>query len=500
MLSHRFRWVYCQLEMLRHCLPPSVRGILDELPATLDETYERILRGINRSNREHAHRLLQCLTVAIRPLQVKELAEVLAIDFDAACQVGSPKLNVDWRLADQDYAVLSACSSLIAIVDDGDSQVVQFCHFSVKEFLTSDRLARSCADVSLYHVLLEPSHTTLAQACLGVLLRLDDRVAQDNAREFPLAEYAARHWFYHARFENVSQRIQAAMELLFDVGKPHFAAWLRVHDVDKQWIWFSSFSRPRCAGPLYYVAHCGFYDLAKRLIAKYPEHVNARGGWKVTPLGAALYGNHLQVAELLYHHGADVHVRGHENDTLLHAVAVHNPIDTVLWLLDHGADVNTPNDRLFTPLHRAAFYELHEVVGVLLVHNADIHAKNVKGEVPLHLAACSLRDYAENDIDEVSPDQRVDLLRTMQLLLDHGSDVNARASDGATPLHHSSFRGIGRGSYGDMGILEGTRLLLEHGADIDAENNEGQTPLDVALAFGRHKMVKFLLEHGARGQ
>lgn len=499
MLSHRFRWVYCQLETLRHCLPPSVKGILDELPATLDETYERILKDINKSNREHAHRLLQCLTVAIRPLRVEELAEVLAIDFDVASQVGIPKLNVDWRWADQNYALLSTCSSLIAIVDDGDSQVVQFCHFSVKEFLTSDRLARSCDDVSLYHILPEPSHAILAQTCLGVLLRLDDRVDQDNAREIPLAEYAARNWFYHAHFQNESQCIQIAMECLFDASKPHFAAWLRIHDVDKQWIWFSPFSRTH-AEPLYYAAHCGFYDLTKRLIAKHPKHVNARGGWKVTPLAAALYGNHLRVAELLYHHGADAHVRGHENDTLLHAIAVYNPIDTVLWLLDHGADVNAPNDRRFTPLHRAAFYEFHEVVGVLLVHNADIHAKNVNGEVPLHLAACSLRDYAENDIDEVSPDQRVDLLRTMQLLLDHGADVNARANDGSTPLHHSSFRGIGRGSYGDMGILEGTRLLLEHGANIDAEDNEGRTPLDVALAFGRHKMAKFLLEHDARGQ
>ena len=61
----------------------------------------------------------------------------------------------------------------------------------------------------------------------------------------------------------------------------------------------------------------------------------------------------------------------------------------------------------------------------------------------------------------------------MQLLLDHGADVNARANDGSTPMHYSSFRGIQRGSYGDMGIPEGARLLLEHGANIDAENNEG---------------------------
>ena len=51
-----------------------------------------------------------------------------------------------------------------------------------------------------------------------------------------------------------------------------------------------------------------------------------------------------------------------------------------------------------------------------------------------------------------------------------------------------------------MGIPEGACLLLEHGVNIDAKNSVVQMPLDVVLAFGRHKMVKFLLEHGARGQ
>ena len=126
MLFYRFRWAYCQLEVLRQCLPPSVRRILDELPETLDETYERVLKNIKKVNREHAIRLLHCLTVAIRPLRVEELAEVLAVDFDAARRDGIPKLNPNWRWADQHQAVLSTCSSLIAIVDDGDSQVVQF--------------------------------------------------------------------------------------------------------------------------------------------------------------------------------------------------------------------------------------------------------------------------------------------------------------------------------------------------------------------------------------
>src|SRR5882757_9346207 len=111
-LSHRFQWVFCQLEVLRHCFPANLCRTLEQLPKSLDETYKRILKEINNANWEHAHRLLQCLTVASRPLRVEELAEVLAFDFTG----GIPKLNTDWRWEDQEVAVLSACSSLVSVV------------------------------------------------------------------------------------------------------------------------------------------------------------------------------------------------------------------------------------------------------------------------------------------------------------------------------------------------------------------------------------------------
>ena len=86
--------MFCQLEVLRHCFPSSVRQILEELPESLDETYERILKEIRKPKQEHAHRLLQCLVAAVRPLRVEELAEVLAFDVTAE---GIPNLNLDWR-------------------------------------------------------------------------------------------------------------------------------------------------------------------------------------------------------------------------------------------------------------------------------------------------------------------------------------------------------------------------------------------------------------------
>jgi preprotein translocase subunit Sss1 len=90
--------VFCQSEILRECLPCSVRRFLGELLESLDETYERVLREIKKPDRDHARRLLQCLVLAIRLLRVEELAEVLAVDFDDA--KGIPKLKAGWRWED----------------------------------------------------------------------------------------------------------------------------------------------------------------------------------------------------------------------------------------------------------------------------------------------------------------------------------------------------------------------------------------------------------------
>jgi len=108
------------------------------LPKGLDETYDRILKGIPQEKQDYAQCLLKCVAVSIRPLRVEELADVLAIEFEAEL---FPQYHLDWRPENAEEEVLSVCSSLITIVDMDGLQVVRFSHFSVKEYLTSERLA-----------------------------------------------------------------------------------------------------------------------------------------------------------------------------------------------------------------------------------------------------------------------------------------------------------------------------------------------------------------------
>ncbi|KAH9046631.1 ankyrin repeat-containing domain protein [Lactarius hengduanensis] len=469
-----FRWVFCQLEALRHCFPPNLRRFLNELPETLDETYKRILKGINKTQKDDTHRLLQCLAIAVRPLRVEELAELLAFDFQASSSGGVPKLKDDWRWNDQEEAVLSTCSSLIAVVPSGGSRVVQFSHFSVKEYLTSPRLAQSQGDVSRFHVDLEPAHTILAQACLGTLLRLDEH----DAKGFPLVKYAARHWVDHARFEKVSSRIRDGMDDLFDSSKPYFAAWLRVYDMDVddpvELTHFSGYSDSP-GSTLYYAAFCGFYDLTERLIMKHPDQVNAGGGCMRAPLPAALSKRYFGVADLLREHGAIVDVQTSYEKTPLHAASIDGSVDIMRWLLDHGADVNARTNSRRIPLHLAAFNMQLEAAQVLLEYNADVNSRSHYGNTPLHDAI---------SYDDADPEK--EKVGVVRLLLEYGADPNA-CDDNYTPLHEASSKGF----------LEIARVLLSYGANVDEKDGEGRTPFEVASLKGHDEMGKLLLEHGA---
>ena len=407
--------MFCQLEVLRHCFPSSVRLILEELPESLDETYERILREIRKPNQGHAHRLLQCLVAAVRPLRVEELAEVLTFDFNSE---GIPKLNPGWRWENQEEAVMSACSSLVMIVKDGDSRIVQFSHFSVKEFLTAKRLADPIRDVSRYHIRLEAAHMILAQACLGVLLRLDDSIDRDKIETFPLARYAAQHWVTHARVEDVSLRIKDGMECLFDADKPHFATWLWIYNEDSSWPSISTMRPEKPAGvPLYYAARLGFRDLAEHLIIEHPEHVNARGGAYRTPMHAATTAGHVDILSLLFEHGANLEGWNDSKRTPLNQASYNGKIDAQQWLLDRGADIETRDNINFSPLFRAVNIRHVESVRMLLGHGARTdgpHDEVYYGTV-LHLGV------------------RRGNVQVVRLLLEHGADVNERDKWGKTP-------------------------------------------------------------------
>jgi len=323
--------------------------------------------------------------------------------------------------------------------------------------LTSERLATSSQDLSRYHIAFETAHTILAQACVSNLLQLgDDDEEDDVGKNAPLAVYGAEYWVRHAQFEDVASRIKG-MEYLFDVEKPYFAAWRRLHDIDIGPPYGSIFAQldSDSSGsgsklPLYYAALCGFANLVEHLIAKHPQQVTAIGGYYRTPAVAALAGRYFQLAQLLHRIKSSVEAWSSEN----------------------------------TPLHSAAWYGDLEMVQVLHEYGFDVNAKNSVGCTPLTFAIVYCNDP-----------------RVARLLIEHGADPNSVEVKGITPLHAASM-------YGRVEIV---RFLIERGVNVEAKDDSGRTPLDfVSLSVEeleewaggeessseqRKEIIKLLSEH-----
>ena len=466
-------------------MPACIQGALADLPETLDETYLRILGEINKADWEFAHRLFQFVAVASRPLRVEELAELLAFDFKAG-QI--PKFYEDWRLEDPVDAVLSTCSSLLAVVDVEDFPIIQFSHFSVKEFLTSARLAVASDIIHRrYYVSLIPAHTLASQACLGTLLHLDeDVITRDSLKDYPPAEYAAEHWVYHTQFEGVSQRVEDGMKQLFDPSQPHLTVCIWIHDPFRHSLKGNERDeRPSSTpeSPLHYAAFWGFHSIVHFLVIELSQDVHSGSFTYTTPLHLASGKGHKQVACFLLERGADASARNKFGDTPLHRASERGHMDVANVLIERGADVSAQGLAGKTPLH-LALQEAHiQVPQMLIEHGADVSARDMSGETPLDLALTwghVARMYIERGADFSARDKYRELpiplasfweyMEVAHMLIERGADVSAQRPVVDTLLHGASL----------YGHVEVVHMLIERGADVSAQDEYGNTPLHVA--------------------
>jgi len=110
----------------------AIRKSLQELPASLDETYDRVLISLSPEDKPFALHALTVLCAYGDQMDSDVLLGAMAL----SCTHEPPCF--DPALVDFD-SLQEACSCLIREVSPGERVVLA--HYTVKEYLTSDRLA-----------------------------------------------------------------------------------------------------------------------------------------------------------------------------------------------------------------------------------------------------------------------------------------------------------------------------------------------------------------------
>ncbi|EMO61788.1 ankyrin repeat protein [Leptospira borgpetersenii serovar Pomona str. 200901868] len=162
--------------------------------------------------------------------------------------------------------------------------------------------------------------------------------------------------------------------------------------------------------------------------------------------------------------------------TALHWAVYKGHFEAVQYLVEHGANVNAekPDEDVMTPIFYTGGNE--KIIRYLISQKADVFKKDYLG--------CTLL-YRSASVG------RLDLLK---MYIDLKLDVNEPSNSSETPLHKASYRGYDK-------IV---KLLLENGAKVNPLTKKlsnlssgGDTPLHYAVLSGKLSTAKILLEHGA---
>uniref|UniRef100_L2FQ15 Nacht and ankyrin domain protein n=1 Tax=Colletotrichum fructicola (strain Nara gc5) TaxID=1213859 RepID=L2FQ15_COLFN len=432
----------------------------------LDETYHRMIRDIPEENKSNATTVLRFLAFSNRPFTVEELADALAVNLSE-----SPKFDPAFRMP-RPTEICLYCPSMLLLARtrkrardqlDGYKEVleVRLAHFSVKEYLTSDRLHAELRP------LIEPSisRASLADICVAYLSEIKDAMTKHQIEEaFPFASYSAQSWLDHAAASRSLGHGAENGGLILDFLSSDNVAyenWFVMFDPE------ASFKITKPASGLYYACLYGLVSEVKSLLSQHVA-VNEQGGRQGYPIVVASDKGHIKIVDLLIANGADVNLKDPFDLTALHVAASGGYVEIVQLLLDANAEVNAMTAEYETSLGWACSNGHLKVVRLLLDWGAVMKPPGGMSVNVLQLA-CS---YGHVEI--------------VRLLLNKGADVNGLGEHSESPLESAA-------AYGDVRIVS---LLLQHGASLTLLPNQIGDALESAAAYGDERIMRILLDAG----
>ncbi|PQE15012.1 P-loop containing nucleoside triphosphate hydrolase protein [Rutstroemia sp. NJR-2017a BVV2] len=591
-----FRLAALQLEAITPiAIEARIRAAVEVLPRNLDMFYDRMLLEVDAENLVFVHRALQWLAFAGRSLRLYELAEAVIIDPDQPFSIDDRFMDCNSllemipaglvsstpgtftryedesvRIPSSELEFSSSCSTRphnfdphapnsINDEDNGEDDsdgeelgfdeyttcTIRLAHFSVKEYLVSDRIMKGPA--SMYSIDENLVDKAIAKCCFRYLMHIGDSRPQIHARllyQFFLLYYSSNFLVHHLEKLEAQVRDPQVDDLMvefFDTGKTDaWRVWvsvaLRVFNIPKrslpdniyttrwdrdskqQYPW--EIEQKILLHPITWLSSLGLTEALKQALPALPPmtldsipQIDDGFDRLGLPLFEASRIGCPKTLSVLLDAGADINTGlGTRRFALM--VAIHHGSEFVKLFLNRGAIVNAKNCGLKwhdSPLRKACLHGYLEVVKLLLDSGADPNfvAKNNKyNDVPLAVAVARnspdltkmLLAYGANpnyvSNDDMLPTalqvaanfcKSVEMIR---LLLEAGASPNLAPRGTSTPFHLVGCS-VPKSPQASIEIM---KLLLEYGADPYKRGESMRTPLISAVAgYCNNEVLEFLL-------
>jgi ankyrin repeat protein len=444
-----------------------VENMPKELPTTLDGTYNRMLERIGPAVSEDALTLLRWLAYAARPITLAELQTAVTIRPDDD--------EVDFEDEGDFRDSLDILAGLVVFSDGADSTEhgghtehakarmeltpgarVRLAHFSVKEYLESERISGSSA--SLFRLEAGACHRFLAQSCLTYLMCYSKCGEKTSPRldldRFHLLNYAAYKWHEHSRLQSGD-----------DVSRE--VALLGCEDARTEWLQITGLlsailgHKARDVQSIRYAVDLSLSRVVKDFLEA-GQDANAVKPYSAPLLVIATQNKDQATVELLLAHGADIDMVPTDDDSCGTALwnAASRGLQLTKLLVDNGADVNFVC-RYGTALSAACGKNDLSVVKFLLESGARVGTVSRKGCTALITAS------------------RHGQTETVELLVAKKADVNNLGTH-TTPLIAAA----------GSGHTDAMAILIDAGADVNARGSGAF----LAALLGEHEHAMALLE------
>ncbi|KAJ7841907.1 ankyrin repeat-containing domain protein [Mycena olivaceomarginata] len=425
----------------------AVKDALLRLPSDLDGTYNDIVDRINRQSdddRDLAWRTLSWVLNAKKPLRPSQLREVLAV-YPSATQ-----LDPD-RLTDLDI-ILSVCAGLVAV--DEVSNQVRVIHYTTQIYFQSPKVHTS---------LFPHAQSEITLTCMTYMRltfeafshRLKQPLLLFTYNEF--LHYAVEYCLVHAHGEPETY-IQPS--ILYFLG--NCSIWWRL------WNWKHG-GRQSVPDKLHIARAFNLEVICARIIKQNEA------------LQEAIVQGATDNVRILVEEG----ISAEDEDRALETAVVHGCDEIFELLLAYCPSDRKSRGRFGAALYQASCRGNAHSVESLITHGADVNAEGGAYVTALHI------DYGANvnvqcarygtGSSALCAASSLGHKAIVQLLLDHGADVNAEGGEYGSAVEVAV----------EQGQEEIIQLLLQHGADANAEL------LYVAMCQGHEGIVRLLIEHGA---